>query len=213
MDFSSTLFASKKFRYPGTAREFAHWLDSRSRRQWELKSIERWGLPEYGLPTIERMQDSTPMIVEYHGSRNHTYFDEHLQQNKTASLHFVGVRFVIDPLPDETVTITAECFHPAFLPLFNELMAELGQQLTDGTPASVDQGTAAQVVTTGNRTLFGYLNEIANMSGMTIKGRLYEMLKRLEAEGVQMTDTQFSEMLGSTPKTIQRYRSDFKIGL
>ena len=109
MDSSSTLPASKKFRYPGTASEFAHWLDFRSRRQWETESIRRWGFPEYGLPRIERMQDGTPMIVEWFGSREYTYFDEHLQRDNQASESFVGVRFVIDPLPDGTVNITAEC--------------------------------------------------------------------------------------------------------
>ena len=81
------------------------------------------------------MQDGTPMIVEWFGSREYTYFDEHLQRDNQASESFVGVRFVIDPLPDGTVNITAECLHPVFLPLFAELMAELGQQLTDDAPA------------------------------------------------------------------------------
>ena len=141
MDSNTTLPAPKKFQCQGTAREFAHWLDSRSRRQWETESIRRWGFPQYGLPTIERMQDGTPMIVEYHGHRDYTYFDEHLQQDNTASLDFVGVRFVIDPLPDKTVKITAECLHPLFLPLFAELMAELGQTTTPNPPVdNADRG-------------------------------------------------------------------------
>ncbi len=72
----------------------------------------------------------------------------------------------------------------------------------------------APVVTKGigkGKGLSVELNEIANMPGTTIKKKLKKVLEMLKAEGVKMDDWQLAELLGSTPKTIQRYRSDFNV--
>ena len=141
---------STKFHFNGTARQFAAWLNERERNKWEMSTIRRRGFPVMGLPDIVRSTTGAPIFVEYHGYRDVTYFDHEIQQERKASERFLTMQFSIDPLPDGTVTITAECLHPDWTAQYLEILTQLGQSqppittpttaLTPFLPGTVDAG-------------------------------------------------------------------------
>ncbi len=133
----------------------------------------------------------------------------------------------VTALANERVRVDLECEHVRIAPIVDVIATELVKDYPEGFPTTttslsesggaVDaaQGQPEEAQTTTppaagyqGKALFNHLTEIATGEG-TIKERLKRILEILQAAKVKMDDEQLAEMLGSTPKTMQRYRSDF----
>lgn len=107
-----------------------------------------------------------------------------------------AITLLVDDAGENAVNVSATCVGG-----FEAALAEIVGYILKGqeTDESGRDGTLLERVTT-----------IATQPA-TVKDRLREILKLLEKEGVKMNDQQLAGLLGSTSKTMQRYRSDFNI--
>lgn len=111
--------------------------------------------------------------------------------------HILGaITLLVDDANKNAVNVSATCAGG-----FEAALAEIVGYILKGQETDV----SGRVV-----TLLERVTTIATQPG-TVKDRLRQILKLLEEEGVKMDDQQLADLLGSTSKTIQRYRSDFNV--
>ena len=113
---------SRTFDYDGTPKDFANWISKWAEVDWQALSDGKGGIPDLGLPTITRLRDGTPYLVEFSGVEDVAVPGE----DTPARQPFAGMSFRLKTIPYSRTRVTAECWHRIFEEDFRRILSMLG---------------------------------------------------------------------------------------